>query len=111
MKSNKNDGMLRDWQPGDGLRCRYATGAPPELPCGPPVKTQVRVRSAGPGRGDVEQRSPLCVNHARFGNSPGNVMAQARREATERLVAKHWDEYSGYLTEAIARLSQSREAS
>jgi hypothetical protein len=93
---NNNGGTLRDWQPGDGL---------------PPVKTLVRPRSVGPGRGDVEQRSPLCANHARLGNSPGNVMVQARREATERLVAKYWDEYSGYLTEAIARLSQLKDES
>jgi hypothetical protein len=102
-----NSGEWRDWKPGDGLRCRYARQAPREVPCGPPVRTHIRQeRVHGKERTVV---SPVCENHADFGKPPPTkVLTNARRLATERLIAEHWDVYTKYLHEAVAEAQETK---
>lgn len=97
--------IIRDWEPGDGIQCRHAGKAPADMPCGKPVKTSISRRSTRPGGPEIDDRAALCVNHARIGNPPNKIMLAAKKYATEKLVARHWDEYRQYLEQAIADLS------
>lgn len=95
---------LRDWQPGDGLRCVFATRAPRGIPCGPPVKTRVVEIYPRPGsRQKTAVRRALCSNHIQLGGTPSKLRAQADRIARERLLHAHWDEYEKYLAEEITK--------
>lgn len=105
-----NERSIRDWRAGDGLRCAHAGKAPPEIPCGPPVKAQIRLVSTRPGGAKTERIWALCGNHA-GGLEPGHVMIQARREAMEQVIANHWDEYDQHLKAAIRRLVTPEDAS
>lgn len=104
MRPYKILGETRDWAPGDGLSCGHSAKAPVEMPCGRPVKTNVRQQSTRPGGPTRTVVTPLCSNHSMVGMAPGALMTQARREAHEKLAADHWDEFQRNLQEAIARL-------
>lgn len=98
-------GETREWRPGDGLICGHANRAPAEMPCGRPVKTNVREQSTRPGGPKRTVVTPLCQNHAMDGITPGALLIKARREAFEQLAAEHWDEYQKHLKAAIDRLA------
>ena len=99
-------GETRDWRPGDGLNCGHAAKAPTEMPCGRPVKTNVRQQSTRPGGPMRTVVTPLCQNHAMDGITPSLLVTKARHEAFERLAADHWDEFQRNLREAIDRLCE-----
>ncbi|MFJ1765040.1 hypothetical protein ACIOD2_32265 [Amycolatopsis sp. NPDC088138] len=99
-------GENRDWRPGDGLNCGHAAKAPAELPCGRPVKANVREQSSRPGGPKRTVVTPLCQNHAMEGITPSALLIKARREAFEELAAAHWDEFQKYLKAAIERLAE-----
>jgi hypothetical protein len=95
----------RGWQPGDGLVCVHAKKAPPEMPCGKPVTTEVCQTNAV-GRNSYPVTKALCAQHAGIDPAPSQVMGLARKAAMERLCAEHWEAYCGYLNEAIAEISE-----
>lgn len=99
-----NETHLEDWRPGDGLVCVHSAKAPSRIPCGRPVKTAVRVFSPRPGAEPRERRWPLCANHSSIGMPPSEVMTQARKQATERLIVAHWDQFETFLVEAIDQI-------
>lgn len=92
---------LRDWKPGDGIHCAHAKKAPREIPCGPPVKSSVQTTYNTGRRSDYTLVLPLCAHHSGLLPAPSQVMVEARKVAAETLIANHWDEYHGYLAEAI----------
>lgn len=103
--------QLRDWEPGDGLRCYLAKRSP--VPCGPPVKTAVSVESSGPRSPNKTVRRPMCSHHASArvaGTTLGAVRAEAERMAYQRLAHEHWDEFqalvSGYQETLLARIDE-----
>lgn len=97
-------GETRDWQPGDGMACGHIVRAAPEMPCGRPVKTNVREQASRPNGPTHTIVTPLCSNHAMRGTTPGALLIKARKQAFEKLAADHWDEFQRNLQEAIARL-------
>jgi hypothetical protein len=94
-------GETREWRPGDGLACAHKNRASAEIPCGPPVKTNVRQQSGRPGGPTHTVVSPLCKNHAMKEATPSAALIRARKVAAERLAAAHWDEYQQFLRDAI----------
>lgn len=104
-------GEYRDWQPGDGLTCRFARQAPLEIPCGRPVRTAISVHTVA-GRNPRTHVSPLCANHADFGMPPPlQVMTASKRAAQEALTVAHWEEYQALLKAAVdERMSAARRA-
>lgn len=95
--------QMREWRPGDGLRCRFSSIA--AVPCGPPVRTKVSIVSMV-GRAPQNMRHVLCANHAansiRGYKSSGTLTMEARKRATERLITEHWDEFNKLFEDAIA---------
>lgn len=107
------DDILREWRPGDGLRCTYHTRAPQGIPCGPPIKTWVSTQVSVRRSGRTTVARPVCANHTERGASmPSKMRAEADRIARERLIHAHWGEYEKYLAEATAWVvAQRKEAS
>lgn len=106
--SRLNPPLMREWQPGDGLTCTYAKRAPVDLPCGKPTVTAVSTQSAGPRNGNRTVHRPLCEHHASGhlnGETPGKVVTEAKKVATERLIHQHWDEFQRYIADAVATLT------
>ncbi|MER6832673.1 hypothetical protein ABT320_01565 [Streptomyces cellulosae] len=104
--------LIRSWEPGDGLTCSNAKGAPSELPCGRPVAVTItedldpcwrnHCQKRDCGHRPRRRRRVVCVNHIPTLKSPGEVTAAARKAATERLIVEHWDEWQKYLDAATA---------
>lgn len=92
---------LRDWRPGDGITCSFKGRSAFE--CGAPVKTRVIAYEAV-GRKHSSRRQPLCAVHASATEVQG-ASATVRRQASDRLIVAHWDEYQRYLAEAAAGLA------
>lgn len=98
--------IIRDWEPGDGIRCRFAKRAPANIPCGLPVRTRITKSGSRPGGPVREWVTPMCANHA--GGQPGTLSAAADKAARERLIAAHYEEYLGYLKDESARVVDER---
>lgn len=105
---------IRDWEPGDGLVCHFNSRSP--IPCGKPVKTAVLTFTTVFGNGTRERvvRQALCLHHATgrtTGETPGKIRAKATQLAHQRLAHEHWDEFQGYIAEALASLADGGEQS
>lgn len=100
---------IRDWRPGDGITCRYATRAPRLVPCGRPVKTKITMVMGGAmmggHRGERRVVSPVCSHHVKFDSWPSKTMAQATKVAREALIAAHYGEYQKLLEQAARELT------
>jgi hypothetical protein len=86
--------------------CGHANRASAEMPCGRPVKTNIREQATRPYGPERTVVTPLCQNHAMEGMTPGALLIKARKEAAEKLATDHWDEYQANLRAAIARLAK-----
>lgn len=103
-----SDEVIRDWQPGDGIRCRYFKRAPLNFPCGVPVKTKVQTYTLPGGRRGT-RTDPLCENHKDVGRAvPSQMAAAADKAARERLIATHYEEYQRFLVEESERIRAAR---
>lgn len=102
------DKEVRDWRPGDGLRCTYWRRAPEGIPCGPPVTTVLKTIT-GVRRRDSIKRVVLCANHGPQGIASYEVTVEAKRYATERVLTEHWEDYQRYLGDEIRRIVADRE--
>lgn len=99
---------IRSWQPGDGLACTYAKAAK-ATPCGRPVAVTLTEEERpcwrgagcmGPTCGCKKSvRRTVCANHIPGLYRSGEVNAEARKAATERLAVAHWDDYQRFLEE------------
>lgn len=123
---------IREWEPGDGLLCRWSAKSL-AVPCGEPVAVVQRRRtdtSYRPGRygKEVERfhHSVVCSLHAaevvrQFvtdqtdARNPIGIVTEAQRIAREAVIAAHWDEYQRAVAanveaakdEALAHLPES----
>lgn len=101
---------IREWEPGDGLLCRWSARSL-AVPCGEPVaviQTRRMETSYRPGRygKEVERfhHSVVCSLHAAEvirqyvteqtdARNPVGIVTEAQRIAKEAVIAAHWDEY------------------
>lgn len=102
-----NSLTIREWQPGDGLTCRYAKRSPKEIPCGPPVAAVTQLISAV-RRGDRYVTNVVCLNHLPGSVKPSEVRTDADRAAREAVIVAHWDEYMEQLAAQVKRLQADR---
>lgn len=93
---------IREWQPGDGLRCSAGKKAGRVL-CGPPVAVVLLVKSYHWRTKEDRFHRISCALHLPGVTSAGDISAAADRAARERLLVEHWDDYQQYLSEAIAQ--------
>lgn len=94
-------GVVRDWQPGDGLRCSASSRSP--VACGQPVKTQEKVVT-GVNQSPRVVRRPLCALHAAVDladTSVGQLRADAEKAAHQRLASENWAEFQRYTQEFL----------
>ncbi|MEV7034550.1 hypothetical protein AB0N99_30515 [Streptomyces sp. NPDC093272] len=104
---------IRSWKPGDGLACTYSKAAK-STPCGPPIAVTLTEeerpcwRSAGcfgPTCGCRKAiRRTVCANHIPGLYRSGDVNAEARKAAAERLAVLHWEDYQRFLSEETSTL-------
>jgi hypothetical protein len=99
--------FIRAWNPGDGLTCSWAKSAK-TTPCGPPVAvtvTESRERcwrdwcKGGCASCNKAVRRTVCQNHIPGLYNSGEVNAEARKAATERLAVEHWEDFQRYIDE------------
>ncbi|MDN4616448.1 hypothetical protein P5G50_18525 [Leifsonia sp. F6_8S_P_1B] len=109
---------IREWKPGDGLTCTHASKQQ-KHPCGAPVavfRTIWEEQTSYRPRTQVKKRV-LCSRHVgevlrqyvgeetrRFNSQP--LIVRIEKEAAEKVLAAHWDEYQ----EALTRFAAEHEA-
>jgi hypothetical protein len=102
-------------QPGDGVICHHTDrkNAADRVPCQRPVAvihTEVGVVRAG-GVEVHSRRRVVCALHFPGATSAGDISADARKAATERVLTAHWDDYQAALREETdTRLAAALEA-
>lgn len=92
--------QIREWRPGDGLNCSFATRSTKRVPCGPPVAVQTTEHWPGQ-RYSRTVRHVVCALHLPGMVRPGEVVAEAEKAARERIAVAHWDEFQRMREEEI----------
>lgn len=92
--------ILRAWKPGDGLSCAYSAREARSRPCGRPVAVRVCEVTAV-GRRTTWKRTVVCAFHIRTEVNPSQFTVVAEKWAAEKVIAAHWDEYQGAISEYI----------
>lgn len=94
---------LRAWEPGDGIACHYTRRASVNRPCGPPVA--VRIHTSHPKSDQPHRhREVICAYHLTEEAQPGDLRAQAERQARELVLVQHWEEYQEAIEEYMRPL-------
>lgn len=104
-----SDRSIREWRPGDGLRCRWASKAPREVPCGVPAAViTLHDFKPGPYRANTCRSWVVCQNHIPGVVPAGQIRVQAEKFAREKVLADHWDDYQTQLKEEAERLLEAQ---
>ncbi|MFI7691743.1 hypothetical protein ACIBQ6_21930 [Nonomuraea sp. NPDC049655] len=93
---------IREWQPGDGLRCSVGKKTT-RVPCGPPVAVTLQVNSYRWRPNEDRYQRVVCALHLPGVTSAGEISADADKAARERLLVEHWEDYQRYVDEEVAR--------
>lgn len=101
-RSHYREIYLRRWRKGDPDVCIQAAKAR-NVPCGPPISMALTVKTSRYTSHRSELRRAVCAIHLPGFAGAGATSMNARRAATERLLADHADVYERYLREEIAK--------
>ncbi|WP_433444594.1 hypothetical protein [Nonomuraea sp. CA-141351] len=101
-RSHYREIYLRRRRKGDPDVCIQAAKAR-NVPCGPPIAMALTVKTSRYTSHRSELRRAVCAAHLPGFAGTGATGTNARRAATERVLADHADLYERYLDEEIAK--------